>query len=78
MTTISGGMSSTDGVEYEEYVRVPLHKSCILVLSPEEFARAVRRGKALRRREAFLVRQGKAEADAMSRKVRRCPVPTKN
>ncbi len=43
------------------YITVPIHKGCILVLTADEFRRALWRGKAKRRREAFEQRrrQGK-------------------
>jgi hypothetical protein len=55
-------MSNTDTADYAGYIRIPVHKGCVLVLSPAEYARAVRRGKALRRREVFLQRQSAARA----------------
>ena len=36
-----------------EFITVPFHKGTILVLTPEEFRRALKRGKAKRRREQF-------------------------
>lgn len=36
----------------QQYITIPLHKGCVLVLTPDEWARGIGRGKAQRRREA--------------------------
>ena len=43
------------------YIIVPIHKGCILVLTADEFRRALRRGKAKRRRETYDQRQQQGE-----------------
>ncbi len=43
------------------YITVPIYKGCILLLTADEYQRALRRGKAKRRREAFERRQRQGE-----------------
>jgi hypothetical protein len=49
-------------------IEVQYHKSTVLILTDEEFARAVSRGKAKRRREAFEQRMAKLHAERSAAK----------
>jgi hypothetical protein len=48
------------------FIEIKLPKGCILLLSPQEYDRAIARGKAKRRREAF-ERRLQAMADGRMR-----------
>ncbi len=39
-------------------IEIPLPKGCILMLTPDEYKRGVKRGKAIRRARQFEARQG--------------------
>lgn len=41
----------------QQYITIPIHKGCILVLTHQEYLRALKRGKLQRRREANDKRQ---------------------
>ncbi|MBI3988859.1 MAG: hypothetical protein HY347_04500 [candidate division NC10 bacterium] len=46
------------------YLRIPLPKGCLLLLTPQEYAKGLRRGKALKRRETW---QGREARDFQDR-----------
>ncbi len=39
-------------------IEIPLHKGCILMLTPDEYKKGITRGKAIRRARQFEARQG--------------------
>lgn len=40
-------------------IKIPLHRGCFLLLTPEEYRAGIRRGKAARRRKQFQEREAK-------------------